>query len=634
MTASSDSNNSNTNEANSNTPDLLSFLDDLIEKIPKLHDASTDSTNSNAADLLSLLDGLIEKIPKISEKTTENIDSKLRARIGKLTKGMSPMQLVLAYTDWLGHLTLAPGRRTQLLQSLAEKVLKLSATTARSIANKPNQNSVPKSSLFKHELWSKPPFNILAKGHETVLELLQESSTDVPGMEPSSSELVGFINEQILLLLAPSNAPLTNPEVLKTTWDEKGKNILEGIGNLQRDIQQDLLKKNEPYMGDFKVGENLAQTPGKVIFQNDLIELIQYKPTTKTVAQEPILIVPAWIMKYYILDLSPEKSLVKYLVDQGKTVFMISWKNPGEDDKELCMENYLKSGLFTALDAVKTIAPKTKINAVGYCIGGTLLSIGAATLARNNDDILNSITLLAAQIDFTEPGEIKRFLGTSQLAFLDSMMWTDGFLEAASMGGAFKALRAEDMIINPAIERYYLGRETKPNDLMAWNADGTRMPAKMHSRYLKELFMENQLAACKFMVDGKPIAIQDIRAPFFVIGTTTDHVAPWKSVYKIQHLCRSEVTFLLTTGGHNAGIVCGPEHPRRKFQVMTRDPMDKYVDPDTWAETTETQPGSWWPLWNYWLDEHSIGEVPKRNMGASKKGYKALRDAPGDYVLG
>ena len=602
-------------------------------------DNNTDDNNANAAsstttDFLALLDGLIEKIPQLSNKTAEGIDSKLRANITKITKGISPMQLALAYSDWLGHLSLAPGKRTQLLQSLAEKILKLSTAAARSLTGKDTQDTKHSSPLFKHELWNKPPFNILAKGHQTTMDWLKEMATDVPGMESSSSDLVSFINEQLFQLLAPSNSPLTNPEVLKTTWDEKGKNVLKGISHLQRDIQKNLLKKNEPEMGEFKVGENMAITPGKIIFQNDLIELIQYKPTTKTVAQEPVLIVPAWIMKYYILDLSPEKSLVKYLVDQGKTVFMISWKNPDKEDRELCLENYLKSGFFAALDAVKEIVPNVKINAVGYCIGGTLLSIGAATLARENDDSLNSITLLAAQVDFTEPGEIKRFLGASQLAFLDSLMWTDGYLEAASMGDAFKALRAEDMIINPAIERYYLGRETKPNALMAWNADGTRMPAAMHSRYLQALFMENQLASCKFIVDGKPIALQDIRVPFFVIGTTTDHVAPWKSVYKIQHLGRSEVTFLLTTGGHNAGIICGPEHPRRQFQVMTHDPMDKYIDPDTWVETVETQQGSWWPLWDYWLNEQSIGEAPKRTMGASKKGYKALRDAPGDYVLG
>ncbi|MEH6616629.1 MAG: alpha/beta fold hydrolase [Porticoccus sp.] len=606
-------------------------------------DSTTDNTNdsntttggnTDSSGFIHMLDGLLDKIPKLNDDTVEGVDSKLRASIGKLTNGMSPMQLILAYSDWLGHLAMAPAKRLQLLQSLAEKVLQLSITAAKTVTEKRDESLPQTSSLFKHELWQKPPFNLLARGHLATMDWLKELSTDIPGMAPSNAELVGFINEQIFQILSPSNFPLSNPEVLKTTWDEKGKNILAGISHLQRDIKKSLLKKNDPEMGDFKVGENLATTPGKVVFQNEIMELIQYKPSTKSVAQEPVLIVPAWIMKYYILDLSPEKSLVKYLVDQGKTVFMISWKNPDKDDKELSLDNYLKSGFFAALDAVKAIAPKTKINTVGYCIGGTLLSIGAATLARQDDDILNSITLLAAQVDFTEPGEIKRFLGSSQMAFIDSRMWTDGYLEAASMGDAFKALRSEDMILNPAVDRYYLGRESKPNALMAWNADGTRMPANMHSRYLRELFMENQLAACKYLVDEKPIALQDIRTPFFVIGTTTDHVAPWKSVYKIHHLVRSDVTFLLTNGGHNAGIVCGPEHPRRHFQLATHDPMDKYTDPETWAKTAESQQGSWWPAWNYWLDEHSIGEVPKRTMGAGKKGYKVLRDAPGEYVFG
>ena len=611
-------------------------------------DSTTDSTNSSNTDtgnntessgFIHMLDGLLDKIPKLNDETVEGVDSQLRASIGKLTNGMSPMQLILAYSDWLGHLAMAPAKRLQLLQSLAGKIKQLSSAAVKSLTEKTDESLPQTSPLFKHELWKRRPFNLLARSHLATMDWLKELSTDIPGMAPSNAELVGFINEQIFQILSPSNFPLSNPEVLKTTWDEKGKNILKGISHLQRDIKKGLLKKNDPEMGDFKVGENLATTPGKVIFQNDLIELIQYSPATKTVIQEPVLIVPAWIMKYYILDLTPEKSLVKYLVDQGKTVFMISWKNPDKEDKELCLDNYLKSGFLAALDTVKTIVPKTKINAVGYCIGGTLLSIGAATLARQDDDILNSITLLAAQVDFTEPGEIKRFLGSSQMAFIDSRMWTDGYLEAASMGDAFKALRAEDMILNPAVERYYLGRESKPNALMAWNADGTRMPAKMHSHYLQQLFMENQLASCKYVVDEKPIALQDVRAPFFIIGTTTDHVAPWKSVYKIHHFVRSEVTFLLTNGGHNAGIICGPEHPRRHFQLATHDPMDKYTDPETWVETAESQQGSWWPAWNDWLDEHSVGEVPKRTIptskaGASKKGYKILRDAPGEYVFG
>ncbi|MEZ5529561.1 MAG: alpha/beta fold hydrolase [Porticoccaceae bacterium] len=579
------------------------------------------------------LDNLIAEIPRLNDTTVDKIDTRIRSAIGKASQGLSPIQLVLAYTDWLAHLSISPARRVKLLQSFSEKLLQLTTYTARTIAEK-TEEPPQGSSLFKHQLWRKLPFSIMARSHSLATDWLREADAGVAGMDPLSIELVNFMNQQLVEIASPSNFLPTNPEALKVTWDNKGKNLLEGIGNFQRDVQKKLLKDNRPEMGDFKVGENLGVTPGQVIFQNHLIELIQYSPSTETVASEPLLIVPAWIMKYYILDLQPENSMVKYLVDQGKTVFMISWKNPVKEDRDLDLDDYLKSGFLAALDAVKAVVPDTKINTMGYCIGGTLLSIGASYLAREGDDSLNSITLLAAQMDFTEAGEITRFLGASQLAFLDSMMWTDGYLEAANMSGAFKALRSQDMIWNPAVERYYLGRETKPIALMAWNADGTRMPAAMHSRYLHELFVENRLAQCKFLVDGKPIAVQDIRAPLFVVGTSADHVAPWKSVYKIHNYARSDITFLLTSGGHNAGIACGPEHPRRSYQVAFHEAMDRYIDPDTWTATQETHTGSWWPVFNLWLDQQCSEAVQPPTMGAADKGYAALWPAPGKYVFG
>lgn len=580
------------------------------------------------------LDNLIAEIPRLNDDTVNKVDTRLRAIIGKSAKGLSPIQMILAYTDWLAHLSISPARRVQLLQSFAEKVLYLTTSTARQLAERSEEPLPRSSSLFKHELWKKLPFNMMARSHGLVMEWLREADTEVPGMDRLNVELVNFMNEQLLDIASPSNFLPTNPEVLKVTWDNKGKNLLEGIGNMQRDIQKKLLKDDRPDMGDYKVGENLGVTPGQVIYQNHLIEVIQYSPATETVAKEPLLIVPAWIMKYYILDLLPENSMVNYLVGQGKTVFMISWKNPDKDDRELDLDDYLKHGFLAALDAVKAVVPDTKINTMGYCIGGTLLSIGAAYLAREDDDSLNSVTLLAAQVDFTEAGEITRFLGASQLAFLDSMMWTDGYLEAASMGGAFKALRAQDMIWNPAVERYYMGRESKPIPLMAWNADGTRMPAAMHSRYLHELFVENRLTQCKFLIDDKPIAIQDVRVPFFVVGTTADHVAPWVSVYKIHHIARSDITFLLTSGGHNAGIACGPEHPRRTYQVAFRESTDKYIDPDSWVASQETHTGSWWPVLDLWLDQQCSEEVAPPPMGAPDQGYKVLWPAPGKYVFG
>lgn len=593
-----------------------------------------EKPDRTVSSVIDELDNLIAEIPRLNDASVEKIDSRIRSIIGKASQGLSPVQLLLAYTDWLAHLSISPARRVRLLQNFSEKLLRLSTFTARAITEKSENPPPKKYPYFMNDLWRKVPFSVMAKGHSMAVEWLKEADTDLPGMGPFSKELVDFINGHALEVISPTNLPQTNPEVLKATWENKGQNLLEGIGNMQRDIQKKLLRDNRPEMGDFKVGENLAITPGQVIYQNNLIELIQYTPTTETVAREPVLIVPAWIMKYYILDLVPEKSLVNYLVAQGKTVFMISWKNPDKDDRELDIDDYIKSGILDALNAVKTVVPKAKINATGYCIGGTLLAITAAYLAREQDDILNSITLLAAQTDFTEPGEIKLFLGASQLAFLDSMMWTDGYLEAASMGGAFKALRTQELVWNPAVERYYLGRETKPVALMAWNADGTRMPAAMHSRYLHELFVENRLASCKFLVEGKPVAIQDIRVPFFVVGTSADHVAPWKSVYKIHHMARSDITFLLTSGGHNAGIVSGPEHPHRRYQIKSQDPMAPYIDPDSWVESVESHSGSWWPAWNLWLDDQSSEQVAPPTMGAEGTDYEVLWPAPGKYVFG
>jgi polyhydroxyalkanoate synthase len=370
------------------------------------------------------------------------------------------------------------------------------------------------------------------------------------------------------------------------------------------------------------------------VYQNSLIELIQYKPVTEKVGSEPVLISPAWIMKYYILDLSPHNSLVNYLTAQGKTVFMISWKNPDKDDKNVSFEDYVQLGLMKAIDAVDAICPKRKIHAVGYCIGGTLLSITAAAMARDDDDRLQSISLFAAQADFSEAGEITRFISPSQLSFLEKLMWKRGYLGTENMGGAFSALRSSDLIYASIVDRYLLGNKAKLNDLMSWNSDGTRMPYLMHTEYLEQLYLENRLSQNKFKVGGRTISLQDIRAPMFVLGTETDHVAPWHSVYKFHQLTQGELTFALTSGGHNAGVVSGPEHPRRRYRLDTRKAGGKFVDPETWMEEKEVISGSWWPAWDHWLDDHMSTQVNPPKLGAPRKGYKVLRDAPGEYVFG
>jgi poly[(R)-3-hydroxyalkanoate] polymerase subunit PhaC len=383
----------------------------------------------------------------------------------------------------------------------------------------------------------------------------------------------------------------------------------------------------------FRPGHEVAVTPGEVVYRNRLIELIQYTPATPDVYAEPLLIVPAWIMKYYILDLSPSNSLVKYLVGRGHTVFMISWHNPGVDDRDLAMDDYLRLGVIDALQAIRTIVPDRKVNALGYCLGGTLLSVAAAYLAREKRDWLNSVTLLAAQTDFTEAGELMLFIDDSQLDYLEDIMWDQGYLDTKQMSGAFQLLRSNDLIWSRLVNEFLLGRRQPMNDLMAWNADTTRMPYRMHSEYLRQLLLNNDLFEGRYKVDGRPIVLSDIRVPMFVVSTERDHVAPWRSVYKINLLCDTDVDFLLTSGGHNAGIVSEPGHLNRHYRLSHRPAGEAYVDHEIWRQQMKEQQGSWWPTWADWLEAKSSGRVAAPEMAAPHNGYPGLGPAPGRYIF-
>ncbi len=382
-------------------------------------------------------------------------------------------------------------------------------------------------------------------------------------------------------------------------------------------------------------GENIAVTPGKVVYRNRLIELIQYDSATPNVRPEPILIVPAWIMKYYVLDLSPENSLVRFLVSQGFTVFMISWKNPVYEDKDLSLDDYRRLGVEAALGAVSTVVPSRPVHGVGYCLGGTLLAITAAALSRNGSNSFKSISFLAAQVDFKEAGELTLFITESEVAFLEDMMREQGYLDTHQMAGAFRMLNSNDLVWSRGIRDYLLGERRAMTDLMAWNADATRMPYKMHSEYLRRLFLNNDLAEGRFEADGRPIALTDIAAPVFAVGTDRDHVAPWHSVFKLHLLLDADVTFLLTNGGHNAGIVSEPGHRDRHYRVRTKCEHDHFVDPDTWLAETPSRDGSWWPAWVSWLSEHSGNPVePPRAATSTDANLPTLGRAPGTYVLG
>ncbi|HEX8782340.1 MAG TPA: alpha/beta fold hydrolase, partial [Steroidobacteraceae bacterium] len=343
----------------------------------------------------------------------------------------------------------------------------------------------------------------------------------------------------------------------------------------------------------------------------------------------------AWIMKYYILDLSPRNSLVRYLVEKGHTVFMISWKNPDAADRELSLGDYVKLGFLDALAEVRRLIPQRRVHAVGYCIGGTLLAIAAAMLAAGGDTSLASLTLLAAQVDFSEPGELSVFITPSQIAMLEAMMSKSGVLESERMGAAFAMLRSRDLMWTPAVNQYMRGERPRLNDLMAWNADGTRMPWRMHSEYLERLYLKNELAQGTFTVNGTRIDLANIRVPMFVVGTETDHVAPWRSAYKVRGVTSSaDYTFLLTSGGHNAGIVSGPVHPKRRHRILTWKNASATLTADEWLKSAALHEGSWWPAWEKWLAEHSGARQEPARVPATARGSDgaALEDAPGSYV--
>jgi len=566
----------------------------------------------------------------------EVLDRSTHAAMARFTMGLSPAALAQAYFDWLLHLSSAPGKQLQLVEKAWRKWVRLVTFASHCVANSGEADRciepLPQDRRFDEKAWQDLPFNLIYQAFLFQQQWWHNATTGVPGVTRQHERELEFAARQMLDVFAPSNFLATNPTALDKTRAEGGLNLVRGFQNFLEDWERNISGKKPVGADQFVPGRNVAITPGKVVYRNRLIELIQYAPTTDSVCPEPLLIIPAWIMKYYILDLSPKNSLVKYLVDQGYTVFMISWKNPGPQDRDLSIDHYLELGVADALKAISAIIPDQEVHGVGYCLGGTLLAIAAAALARDGANRFKTLNFFATQVDFEEPGELELFIDKSQLRFLEDLMWEQGFLDTKQMAGAFQLLRSNDLIWSRMIHDYLMGERRPLNDLMAWNADATRMPYAMHSQYLRQLFLNNDLSEGRYLVDGRPVAVSDIRTPIFSIGTLKDHVAPWRSVYKIHLLADTDVTFLLTTGGHNAGIVSEPGHPRRSYRMRTKAESEFYVDPETWVRETPSHEGSWWPEWQAWLEEHSSASVSPPAMGAPEAGYVPLGDAPGSYV--
>jgi polyhydroxyalkanoate synthase len=565
-----------------------------------------------------------------------SFDRLLHASLGRFTLGLSPAALWLAYADWGVHLCGSPGKCQQLAEKAVRKTVRFAIYLlhfASEPACPPCIEPLPQDHRFRSEAWRHWPFNVVYQAFLLNQQWWHSATTGVGGVSAHHEQVVSFVTRQLLDTISPINCIATNPEVLAATFHEAGQNLVRGAMNFWADWERSIGGKPPVGTDAFQPGEQVAITKGEVVYRNRLIELIQYAPTTREVRADPVLIVPAWIMKYYILDLSPGNSLVKYLVDSGHTVFMISWHNPRAEDRDLGLDDYLRLGILGALKAIRTIVPECKISAVGYCLGGTLLSIASAYLAREKNFVLTSITLLAAQIDFTEAGELTLFIDDSQLNFLEDIMWDQGYLETRQMAGAFQLLRSSDLIWSRVVHEYLMGQRSPMIDLMAWNADTTRMPYRMHSEYLRQLFLHNDLFEGRYHVDGRPIVLGDIHVPIFAVSTERDHVAPWRSVYKINLMNDTDVTFVLTSGGHNAGIVSEPGHKGRHYRLSHRAAGAQYTDPETWYAQAASKEGSWWPALVSWLDDHSRASTSPPAMGAPDKGYPPLERAPGRYVL-
>ncbi|MBV8468220.1 MAG: polyhydroxyalkanoic acid synthase [Burkholderiales bacterium] len=573
---------------------------------------------------------------EIDVEPPTSLDRVTQAVLARTTLGISPASLALAGFDWLAHLAMSPGKWQRLAEKSVRKWARLASYLPRACSGTieaPCIEPLERDERFRDDAWKRWPFNIYSQAFLLQQQWWHNATTGIPGVSAHHEAVVSFVARQLLDMVSPVNFVATNPAVLDATLREQGQNLLRGAGNLHEDWERAVSGKPPVGAEQFQPGKAVAVTPGKVVYRNRLIELIQYAPTTDEVAAEPVLIVPAWIMKYYILDLSPQNSLVRYLVERGHTVFMVSWHNPSHGDRDLDMDDYLRLGVLDALKAVRTIVPGCKVDTVGYCLGGTLLAIATAYLARERDPVVHSMTLLAAQTDFTEAGELMLFIDPSQLDYLENLMWDQGYLDTKQMSGAFQLLRSNDLIWSQVVQQYLMGKRTPMTDLMAWNADATRMPYRMHSQYLRRLFLNNELFEGRYEVDGKPVVLRDIQVPIFVVATERDHVAPWRSVYKIKLAADADVAFVLTSGGHNAGIVSEPTHHGRHYRMSIKHRQSTYLDPDNWFAATPQRGGSWWTAWGDWLAEHASGRNSPPGLGALQRGLPVLADAPGCYVF-
>jgi polyhydroxyalkanoate synthase len=544
-----------------------------------------------------------------------------------------PLNIGTAFLEMTQRMMADPGKFMQAQVSLWQDYMTLWQRTAERFlggASAPLVEPAVSDKRFKDAAWSDSTlFDFIKQSYLLTARWLQATVKEIDGLDDKTARKVDFYTRQFVDAMAPSNFLLTNPEVLRTTIESGGENLVNGLRHVLDDLERGkgklMIKMTD--MEAFKLGENIGVTPGKIVYQNDLMQLIQYAPATAMVKRRPLLIMPPWINKYYILDLRPGNSFIKWAVEQGHTVFVVSWVNPDERLAQKRFDDYMFEGPLAALDAIEQATGEREVNVIGYCLGGTLLAATLAYMDVKGDDRFKSATYFVALTDFSEPGELSVFIDEDQLHALDERMKSHGYLNGSDMAASFNMLRANDLIWSFVVNNYLLGKEPFPFDLLYWNSDSTRMPAEMHSFYLRNMYQENKLVVPGgIAVGGVPVDLRRITLPSFLLSTKEDHIAPWKSTYAATQIYKGPVKFVLAASGHIAGVVNPPG--QGKYGHWQNPELPK--SPDAWLEGATFHQDSWWPTWEAWVSEFAGGEVAARHPGDGK--LKPIEDAPGSYV--
>ena len=557
-----------------------------------------------------------------------------RQEEGNTPFSLDPMNLGGAFLDLTNRLMADPTYLFKAQMSLWQSYANLwQHATSKFMGEESSPVATPNRDdrRFKDAAWEESPvFDYIKQSYLLTARWLQDTVKKVDGLDAREHQKLEFYTRQFVDAMAPSNFIATNPEVLRKTIESGGENLLRGLENLLQDIERGNgdLRISMTDANAFKVGENIAVTPGKVVFQNDLAQLIQYNPRTEKVFKAPLLIIPPWINKYYILDLKPENSFIQWAVDQGHSVFVVSWVNPDEKLAEKSFEDYMREGIFDMLSVIEKATGEKQVNVIGYCLGGTLLASALSVMATRQDDRVLSATFFTTLLDFTEAGEITVFIDEEQLEALENQLNRRGYLDGNAMYKTFNLLRANDLIWSFVVNNYLLGKDPFPFDLLYWNSDSTRMPSAMHMYYLRNMYQNNKLVEPDALtLDGVKIDLRRIKPPSFFLSAREDHIAPWKSTFKATGILQTDLTFVLAASGHIAGVVNPPA--KNKYCYWTNS--QKTTDPDQWFAGAAQHDGSWWPTWQEWIKPHVGDLVPARTPGDAK-GITVIEDAPGSYV--